>query len=185
MKTFGLDVDLADLFQFTGVPYKTMLTTLELRFGVRLPLDVFFDRHMPTLLAKIGSEIKLFDDVEACLDRLAERPLALATSSPGWYVKAVLEHFPALSVFRRVVCADDVKHGKPHPEAFLSAAASIGFDANDCVAIEDSTNGVASAKAAGCYTIGVQRDLRIDLSHADELVDSLAEVERLPSSASG
>jgi len=173
LETFGLDIGLDELFRFTGVPYRAMLAALEAEFGVPLPLDEFFERHEPTLLSKIGSEIQVFPDVEDCLARLRKVPVALATSSPGWYVRAVLATFPILGVFEHVVCADDVTHGKPNPEPFLSAAAALAADPKFCVAIEDSANGVASAKAAGCYTIGVRRDERIDLSHADEIIDSL------------
>jgi HAD superfamily hydrolase (TIGR01509 family) len=159
-----------------------MLGALEEQFGVELPLGQFFEQHKPTLLGKIGSEIKVFGDVEGCLSRLADKQVALATSSPGWYVKAILEAFQVLQQFKHVVCADDVINGKPHPEAFLTAAAGLGVDPQDCVAIEDSANGVASAKAAGCYTIGVRRDSRIDLSQADEIIESL---DRLPSGTGG
>jgi HAD superfamily hydrolase (TIGR01509 family) len=57
--------------------------------------------------------------------------------------------------FDVVVAGDDVEHSKPHPAAYLRATELLGVDPADCVAIEDSPPGVASATAAGAATIGV------------------------------
>jgi HAD superfamily hydrolase (TIGR01509 family) len=57
--------------------------------------------------------------------------------------------------FDVVVAGDDVEHSKPHPAAYLRATELLGVNAADCVAIEDSPPGVASASAAGAATIGV------------------------------
>lgn len=57
--------------------------------------------------------------------------------------------------FEVVVAGDDVAHSKPHPAAYLRATELLGVDPADCVAIEDSPPGVASASAAGAATIGV------------------------------
>jgi sugar-phosphatase len=80
------------------------------------------------------------------------------------------------SVFDAVVSGDDVKIGKPDPEPFVLGASRLGADPGSCIAIEDSPNGIASAKAAGCYTIAVRRDAALDLSRADRIVGSLAEL---------
>jgi len=57
--------------------------------------------------------------------------------------------------FEVVVAGDEVEHSKPHPAAYLRATELLGVDPVDCVAIEDSPPGVASASAAGAATIGV------------------------------
>jgi HAD superfamily hydrolase (TIGR01509 family) len=58
--------------------------------------------------------------------------------------------------FEVVVGGDDVEHSKPHPEAYLTAAARLGVDARDCIAIEDSPTGVAAAVASGAVTVAVE-----------------------------
>jgi HAD superfamily hydrolase (TIGR01509 family) len=57
--------------------------------------------------------------------------------------------------FEIVVAGDDVEHSKPHPAAYLRAMELLSVEPADCVAIEDSPPGVASASAAGAATIGV------------------------------
>jgi HAD superfamily hydrolase (TIGR01509 family) len=82
-------------------------------------------------------------------------PCALVTSSYRMLTASLVAAAPA-GVFGAVVAGDDVTHGKPHPEPYLRAAALLGVDPRDCVAIEDSPPGIRSARASGARTIGVQ-----------------------------
>ncbi len=83
--------------------------------------------------------------------RLAGVPTALVTMSWRRFVEPVLAALPEDS-FDVVVTGDEVDHGKPHPEPYLRAAALLGLAPGDCVAVEDSPPGAASAAAAGCRT---------------------------------
>lgn len=76
----------------------------------------------------------------------AEVPQALVTMSYAPIATAVAQHLP----FAAVVTGDAVVMGKPHPEAYLTAAEVLGCAPEDCLAIEDSPTGAASANAAGC-----------------------------------
>ncbi len=81
-------------------------------------------------------------------------PCGLVTMSYQRFVAPILEHLPP-ETFRVIVTGDMVDNGKPHPEAYLTAAASLGVDPADCVAIEDSPTGARSAEAAGCRVLVV------------------------------
>jgi HAD superfamily hydrolase (TIGR01509 family) len=169
----GYEFTVDDLYRFTGVPYRTMISEI----APALTLDDFFAAHKPRLLSCIGSTIRPFYDVEHCLNEFDRTQRAIVTSSPSWYVERVLATFGELrSAFDKFVCADDVTAGKPDPEPFVLAASRLGADPGHCVAVEDSPNGIASAKAAGCYTVAVRRDDRLDLSAADRIIASLTEL---------
>ncbi len=86
--------------------------------------------------------------------RAACVPSALVTMSYRSLVEPVLAQLPS-DTFDVVVTGDEVSHGKPHPAPYLAAAAALGVDPRDCVAIEDSKTGVASATAAGCAVVVV------------------------------
>ena len=88
----------------------------------------------------------------ACVE--AGIPTALVTMSWTSLSDAFLESLPA-GTFDVVVTGDQVEHGKPHPEAYLRAAAALGVEPSRCVAIEDSVPGVASAEAAGCRVLAM------------------------------
>ena len=74
-----------------------------------------------------------------------------------------------------MVCAEDVTHGKPHPEPFRRGADLLGVPPRRCVAFEDAPAGVAAAVAAGAYVVAVTSTVdAVLLTHADEVVPDLA-----------
>ncbi len=81
-------------------------------------------------------------------------PCALVTMSWSVFADLLLEALPERT-FAAVVTGDQVRHGKPHPEPYLTACDLLGAAPADCVAIEDSPTGAASSVAAGVPTIVV------------------------------
>ncbi len=79
---------------------------------------------------------------------------ALVTMSYRRFAAPVLEALPS-GTFEVVVTGDSVSQGKPHPEPYRKAAAVLGIDPTEAVAIEDSNTGVRSAEAAGCLVLAV------------------------------
>ncbi|MGO0576111.1 HAD family hydrolase [Ornithinimicrobium panacihumi] len=108
------------------------------------------------------------------LTGLKERgvPCALVTMSCTVLAEVLQEALPE-GTFDAVITGDVVAHGKPHPEPYLTAAAHLGVDPEDCVALEDSPTGTASAVAAGVPTIGIPHMVSIDARPGLRLVDSL------------
>ncbi|HMF81831.1 MAG TPA: HAD-IA family hydrolase, partial [Acidimicrobiia bacterium] len=82
--------------------------------------------------------------------------------------------------FAAVVSSEEVEHGKPAPDVYLAVAQRVGVEPSDCVAIEDSTNGIKAALAAGMRTIAVpNRQFPPDeevLASATTVVPSLDEL---------
>jgi HAD superfamily hydrolase (TIGR01509 family) len=105
--------------------------------------------------------------------READMPLALASSSPMSWINMVLDRFDLHGEFNVVVSADELEgEGKPSPAIYLLTARKLGVSPERCVVIEDSTNGVLSAKRAGMYCIGFENGFNDeqDLSAADVLI---------------
>ena len=105
------------------------------------------------------------------------REAGIRTALVTMSIRRMAEHvrsFIPFDGFDLVVSGDDVVNAKPHPEAYLTAAAHFGAAPHDCVAIEDSVAGTASAVAAGVVTIGVPHYLALDASGADVLWPTLA-----------
>ncbi|MGH3403713.1 MAG: HAD family hydrolase [Streptosporangiaceae bacterium] len=101
-------------------------------------------------------------------------PYGLVTSSERPIMAAVLDRLEV--TFPVTVCGDDVSHSKPDPEPYLLAAAKVGADPRQCVALEDSPNGVAAAEAAGCVTVAVPSLVPIPPARTRLVVSSLAEL---------
>lgn len=81
-------------------------------------------------------------------------PCALVTMSYRAIAEVVVAAAPP-GAFRTVVAGDTVRHGKPHPEPYLTAASRLGVAPDRCVAIEDSPTGLASAETAGARPLAV------------------------------
>ena len=81
--------------------------------------------------------------------------IALCTSTTRKSAERTLRIAEVFSYFDALVCAEDVKNGKPHPEPFLTAAEKLGLEPSGCMALEDSLNGIKSAKRAGMITVMV------------------------------
>jgi beta-phosphoglucomutase len=84
-----------------------------------------------------------------------------------------------LDVFAANVCGRDLRHGKPHPEIFLLAAAELGTIPSGCLVVEDAPAGVEAAKAGGMLALGVARlgdDALLRAAGADLVVTSLDQV---------
>lgn len=133
-------------------------------------------------LEKYGLEKK--PGIDEILAFLHERKIkaAVATATP---IELTLQHLEQIGVkdqFDRIVSAKQVAHGKPAPDVYLYACGQIGEDPSDCIAVEDSPNGIRSAYAAGCRPVMVP-----DLTQPDEeirpllyaVADTLADIKEL------
>lgn len=105
--------------------------------------------------------------------------LAVASSSPYRVIRASLKALRLDAAFEVVHSAEDERRGKPDPAVYLTAAGKLGVEPGRCVAVEDSPNGLLSAKAAGMKCIAVPEasllaDPRFTL--ADAVVGGLAEI---------
>jgi HAD superfamily hydrolase (TIGR01509 family) len=92
----------------------------------------------------------------AAVTRTAARwPVGLASSSNRPVIDKVLEVAGIAACFRVTVSSEEVGAGKPAPDVYLAAAAALGFEPAQCVAVEDSSNGIRSAAAAGLKVVAV------------------------------
>lgn len=81
--------------------------------------------------------------------------VAVATSGPKENVDFVLNHLNLRGFFNGIVTGEQVRKGKPDPEAFLTAAERISLAPSECVVFEDSLSGVKAGLAAGCKCIAL------------------------------
>jgi len=106
--------------------------------------------------------------------RVASVPTALVTMSVRAMADDVVRAIP-FEAFDVIVTGDSVDNAKPHPEPYLVAAAQLGVDVRECVAIEDSPAGLTSAWSAGAVTVGVPNFIALDEAPAHVLWQTLAD----------
>ena len=82
--------------------------------------------------------------------------IAIVTSSPVSRIASYLASVGIdISLFDKIITTEQVKRGKPFPDVYLFACNEMGCQPSECIAVEDSPNGVKSAHGAGCYTVMV------------------------------
>jgi HAD superfamily hydrolase (TIGR01509 family) len=104
--------------------------------------------------------------------------LGVASSSTADWVRGHLARLGILERFDCLRCRDDVANVKPEPDLYIAVLACLGVPPSEAIAIEDSPNGLTAAKRAGMRCVAIPNSItaRLDLSHADLLLGSLAEV---------
>jgi HAD superfamily hydrolase (TIGR01509 family) len=103
-------------------------------------------------------------------------PAAVVTSTYRGLTEIALD-FMGRSYFATSVCGDEVEHPKPAADPYLQAAAALGVTSADCVAIEDSPIGIASAEAAGCRVLAVPSEVPVEPAPTRTVVASLVDVD--------
>lgn len=136
------------------------------------------DRIMNEMVERISLEGEAMKGVEESLTffKSQGKKLALASSSYHELIDAVLSRLGIRSFFEVINSAEDLAYGKPHPSIYLKTAEELGVAPTRCLVIEDSVNGIISAKAAKMNVVAIpdgthSPDERIIL--ADQREDSL------------
>jgi HAD superfamily hydrolase (TIGR01509 family) len=100
--------------------------------------------------------LPLIEGAREAVERVAGRwPLAIASSANRELIDLALELAGLAERFEASVSSEEVARGKPAPDVYLEAARRLGADARECAAVEDSENGIRSAKSAGMRVIAV------------------------------
>ena len=139
------------------------------------------DEVVRRMQARYATDLPLIGGAVEAVERLAARwPLALASSSNRELIDLVLELSGLARHFRVTVSSEEVARGKPAPDVYLEAGRRLGVPPERCAAIEESENGIRSAKAAGMRVLAIpnpQYPPEDDaLALADEVLRSIAEL---------
>jgi HAD superfamily hydrolase (TIGR01509 family) len=118
--------------------------------------DQINDEVVRRMLARYGEELPLIDGAVEAVNRLGDSfQLAVASSSNRPLIETVLREAGIADRFDAVVSSEEVAAGKPAPDVYLEAARRLGIAPARAAAIEDSSNGIRAAHAAGMRVIAV------------------------------
>lgn len=124
--------------------------------GVELPPEEISERVVARLSDLYRDRLPLIDGARATVAALAGAwPLALASSANRPIIDLVLELAGLADRFEATVSSEEVERGKPAPDVYLEAARRLGVPAASCAAVEDSSNGLRSAAAAGMRVVAI------------------------------
>ena len=128
----------------------------DLRVG--LPPEQVAREVIDRMAARYRQHVPLMAGAADAVHRMAARwPLAVASSAPATLIETVLQSAGLRSCFKVVMSTEQVPHGKPAPDIYLAVVARLGCSPPDCAAVEDSSNGLRSASAAGLRVVAIPR----------------------------
>jgi beta-phosphoglucomutase len=157
-----------------GIPLPKNAQTLIDRFNIQTPLQELIERREGLTLERLKTkDVKLMPYVTEVLDFFKAKSLtmALVTSSPRKDVDAIFERNGLGKYFKLIITRSEVTKSKPDPETYNVCVEKLGLAKDECIAFEDTINGLKSAKAAGLTCIVIQNNMEEhpNLAIADKL----------------
>ncbi len=172
------DVDAAFLDSFRGTATRYLVRAMVEKHNITaIPEDKILKMldDGGSLIYTQNPKLKLCSGVLEWLEYFYDNnyKLTIASSSSTDNIAAVIEKFNLQKYFKDYVSGNMVEKTKPEPEIFLKAAKLLDLNPEECLVIEDSTNGLRAAKSAGCKAIGYLYEGKNhqDLSLADIVFD--------------
>lgn len=173
-----LDIEVSDELYatFTGNSTRNVYQRLKEQFGLEEEVEKLIDIKRSIFNDAFDKKEDLFllDGVENLIRLLHENgmQLVLASSSAKVTIERIFSRFKLHRYFSHIVSGEDFPKSKPHPAIFEHAAKLSGNLKSECIVIEDSTNGIRAAKAAGIYCIAYDSEHSKfqDLSEANEVI---------------
>ena len=158
-----------------GKPLLVSAAYLREHGGVPLSPPEIVERLLASVVGDTRRRVVWRPGVRALLaeGRDARLPAAMVTMSYRNLASTVADLLPT-GTFRTLVTGDEVSRGKPDPEPYLLAASRLGVPPAECLAIEDSPSGIASAEAAGCRVIAVPNQVPVEPAPTRVIVPGLA-----------
>ena len=154
----GIDATEEELLETMGVRVADVVERWHRRHPWEEPSrEEIVERIVERVALAIERDGALNEEAARAVDYVAGLGLrlALASGSPMRLIQAVLSLGGLADRFEVVLTAEDEEHGKPDPAVYRSAARALGVAADRCLAVEDSINGIRSAKAAGMVCVAI------------------------------
>jgi len=182
-KELGITISAEQYQGFVGTSAKNMWQQLIQEHKLDISLEALLEAdiivYRDYLLAQTG--LQPIEGIVPLLDQLRELEfqMLLASSATPQSIQTVMDLFDLHDYFQHKVSGATLSHSKPHPEIFEVTARLGKVAVEQCVVIEDSTNGIKAAKAAGMKCIGFQNPQsgEQDLSQADWVVEAISEIQ--------
>ena len=157
MRRAGLQAPLDEelFYSLGGVPTRRVAELIAEHYQLTIDPDAVF-HHKESLFRELQADAKLIVPVAEFARKVAQtHPVAIASGGPREIVTRSLELSGLAPLFKVVVSADDVVHGKPSPDMFLLAAKQMGVPPEECLVFEDAEPGMRAAEAAGMKWVRV------------------------------
>lgn len=154
----GLNISIEDTVETTGLRIDQVVAFWYARFpwpnyDNAQTAQAIVDQVVSYIAVEGAPMVGVIAALKACQEHGLK--IGLATSSSSDIINAVLNKLAIGSYFQAIQSAENLAYGKPHPEVYLNCAAALNIDPINCLAIEDSFNGLVAARAANMQTMAI------------------------------
>jgi beta-phosphoglucomutase family hydrolase len=156
LRDHGCEFSQALFYEMAGVTTVRIIQTLNERYGHSIPVAEAAERKERIYEQLIPKALPIEPVVECIRRYSGSLPMAVATGATRAICYKTLQSLGLLKMFKTIVAAEDVKHGKPAPDIFLEAARRLEVRPARCLVFEDGVPGIEAAKAAGMRVIDVR-----------------------------
>lgn len=178
-KEHGVLYELSTHETYFGFNAHNFFTQMRENHGVSLQVE-YMKSKSRLYIKEFEHQIQLMPEVHSTLQELNQvvSHIGLATGTYRELTERNLNRLSLGSYFKNTICGDEVQNGKPHPEIYLKAAQKLQVEPSECVVVEDSPAGIASAKSAGMSVISyrAKHNIKADLAKADYQIKNLSEI---------
>jgi mannitol-1-/sugar-/sorbitol-6-/2-deoxyglucose-6-phosphatase len=184
MNAYGLDMDEKTYATTVGLRTKEFLEHWFSIYGLQfVSLSEAENEITRRVITKVCKRGKAMPGVHEVITLFKEKGLrmGLATSSPSALIDVVIKQFGLSGTFEATASAEHLPYGKPHPQVYLDCAGQLGVKAVECLCLEDSFNGMLSAKSARMRCVVVPAAESFHLPHwaaADACIPSLSDLNQ-------
>ena len=178
----GIDVSKERYHGFTGQSTRGICEQLCIHFNLKQQPEALarIKRNNFTKLFFEDEDLQLIEGVSKLISQYYNNglTLVLASSASMITIKNITKRFDLDCYFKDKLSGANLKASKPHPEIFINAAKAANAQPNECIVIEDSTNGILAAKRAGIYCIAYKsvNSKNQDYSQADKVITNYKEI---------
>jgi beta-phosphoglucomutase len=178
----NIEVTEAMYTSFTGFSTRNTFQTLKEQFQLEHEVEDLIQRKRSIFNDAFDTkeDLELLEGVRALIEDLYQNGIQLivASSASKVTIDRVFTRFGLHNFFTHIVSGEDFPKSKPHPAIFEHAASLSVAPKENCIVIEDSTNGVKAAKAAGIFCVGYNSEHSKDqnLAEADVVINHFKEL---------
>lgn len=178
LEDYGIRTDKSVTNPYVGRTSEALWNGMIEMFGLPEKAERLIARQWEMVISELPvSGITESDGLTGLLAEIERKGLraSVASSSRIAFVRAVFDHLKLWDWMESYTGGEEVQNGKPAPDIYLKAAEKLGIPPERCLAVEDSTAGILSAKTAGMITVGYKNPTSEgqDVSSADYTVRSL------------
>ena len=181
LSQYGVKFDDSDWHYIKGCTEKQFYDLVYSKFNPNIPREELMSQGRQFLKKIFTEKLHYMDGFEDIYPHLKTKyKLALVTSTGTELVNHIEGLLSIYSRFDLVLTSADTKVHKPMPDPYLNAMDCLGFNANECVVVEDSIQGIKAGKAAGCTVIALEGSIdRKFLSEADYIIPHLHDIQNI------